>query len=176
MTRSDDTTDAMEEIDPTLPEVVRQFLASGKKLEEIRLHDTGRWTHEGCDFENARVIKLFSRSVQRTEGGTWVLAIGRFTYPIVVEGTGFFVERIDLEDAAAWITLSDATRERLALDTLHYEEGGKLLCTIKEGAYTARFLKPAYYKLLDRVEPDPSGTLTLELYGQRVTLGQLDPA
>ena len=70
------------EVDRTLPEVVQKFLVGGGKLESIRLHADGKWTHEGCDFENDRIVKLFSRSVNRTEGGTWVLEIGRAT-PIV---------------------------------------------------------------------------------------------
>mgnify|MGYP000542467247 CR=1 FL=1 len=64
------------EIDETLPELVQNFLKKGGKLESIRLHADGRWTHEGCDFENDRIVKLFSRSVGRTPGGTWVLEIG----------------------------------------------------------------------------------------------------
>ena len=161
-------------IDPTLPEVVRQFLASGKKLEEIRLHDTGRWTHEGCDFENPRVIKLFSKSVQRTPGGTWVLSIGRFTYPITVDDCGFFVERIDhTPDGTILLTLSDDTQEVLDPHTLRYEDDGKLTCLIKAGHFRARFKKDAYYKLLEDLQSDDSGhTFTLTIAGQTVTLLQ----
>ena len=91
-----DTDPADIEIDETLPDLVKKFLRQGYELEEIRLGATGKWTHEGLDFENPRITDLFSRSVGRTEGGTWVLEVGRFTYPITVEDAGFFVERIDL--------------------------------------------------------------------------------
>ena len=76
-------------IDETLPEVVKNFLRKGYTLENITLHETGQWTHEGLDFENPKVIDLFYRSVSRTEGGTWVLDIPPFTYPIEVEDAGF---------------------------------------------------------------------------------------
>ncbi|MFW5968001.1 MAG: hypothetical protein ACOCV2_10810 [Persicimonas sp.] len=166
---SDSQTD---EIDETLPEVVKNYLRQGYELEEIRLDATGKWTHEGLDFENPKIIDLFSRSVDRTPGGTWVLEIGRFTYPITVEDAGFFVERIDLSQSPPLLSLSDDTTEELDPNTLAYEPEGRLYCTVKDGEFRARFKRPAYYALAERfVEED--GEVAVELGGERYVIAEM---
>lgn len=161
------------DIDETLPEVVKEFLRAGGKLERICLHATGRWTHRGQPFENERVIRLFSKSVKRTEGGTWILHIGRFIYPIEVEDVGFFVERVELDQASnqATITLSDLSQETLDPTTLSYDTPGHLYCTIKGGEHRARFLRQAYYALAEHVELDEREHLILTLGDARIDLG-----
>ena len=139
-------------IDDSLPEAVQGFLRAGHKLERIVLHENGVWRHEGLDFENPKIIDLFSRSVGRTTGGTWVLKVGHFTYPIEVERTGFFVTRVDFQDGS--ITLSDHTIEPLDASTLSYEPDGKLFCRVKSGEFEARFLKDAYYAFAQNIEGD----------------------
>lgn len=161
--------------DESLPPLVRKFLLQGGTLQNITLRANGSWAHEGCDFENPKITALFSRSVSRTEGGTWVLEVGRFTYPIVVEDTGFFVTHLDLSVTPARMTLSDQTEEELDVSTMTYAEegdGGRLYCAIKGGAYKARFAKTPYYKLTDHFEADES-SIYIELDGQHVTLTDL---
>ncbi|MFB6350412.1 MAG: hypothetical protein ABEN55_09780 [Bradymonadaceae bacterium] len=159
-------------IDETLPDVVKKFLQSGADLEEIRLDSRGKWTHEGLDFENPRIIDLFSRSVDRTEGGTWILEVGRFTYPITVEDCGFFVERVDFDRDPPMLKLSDETTEPLDPETLEYGGKGRLYCRVKDGAFRARFKWDAYHALGERfVEED--GEIYLEWDGERVSLGDL---
>lgn len=159
-----------DSIDPTLPEMVQSYLRSGAPLEEIRLDQRGRWTHEGLAFENQKVVDLFSRSVGRTEGGTWVLNIGKFTYPIVVEDTGFFVEQVFWESEPPKILLSDGNTEALQIDSLHYEPEGRLYCTIKDGAFRARFKRPAYHSIIDHLEDD-QGEVFLVIGQHRKSLG-----
>jgi len=159
-----------DDIDPTLPEVVKDFLRSGAELEEIRLDERGEWTHEGLDFENPRIIDLFSRSVDRTEGGTWVLEVGRFTYPITVENTGFFVERVDFDRNPPRIELSDGTAERLDPDTLDYQGNGKLYCRIKGEEFRARFKWQAYHQISEHLEHE-GDEVYLTWNGGRASLG-----
>lgn len=149
-----------DEIDPTLPETVRRYLLSGAQLEPIRLDRHGHWWHRGEPFENRRLIDLFSRSVERTDGGTWVLHIAPFTYPIEVEDTGYFVQRITMDLAGGILRgvvlhLSDGTDERLDPSTLQYDDS--LRCRIKDGQFEARFLRMPYYQLVDHVEADRLG-------------------
>lgn len=162
-----------DEIDPTLPEVVKNFLRSGAELEEIRLDERGKWTHEGLDFENPRIIDLFSRSVDRTEGGTWVLEVGRFTYPITVENTGFFVERIDFDTDPPTIKISDGTEEELDPETLDYQGNGELYCRIKDGEFRARFKWQAYHQIGEHLEQE-GDELYLTWRGGRASLGAVD--
>lgn len=160
-------------IDETLPDIVKKFLRSGGQLQDITLHADGKWTHEGCDFENPRITELFSRSVSRTEGGTWVLEVGRFTYPINVEDTGFFVERVDLSASPPELELSDGTREPLAVETLSYADGGRLYCEVKGGAFRARFKRHAYYALTEHFV-ERGGVIFVELDGHAIELATMD--
>ncbi|RDV39238.1 DUF1285 domain-containing protein [Bradymonadaceae bacterium TMQ3] len=154
---NDDASASIHDIDATLPAVVQDFLRQGGTLQEIRLDANGTWLHEGLRFENQRVVDLFSRSVNRTQGGTWVLEIGRFTYPIVVEDTGFFVERADWKAIPPCIRLSDGTEEELSADTLRYAEGGRLYASIKEGLFEARFKRSVYHGIANYLDEDPKG-------------------
>src|SRR5690606_17692674 len=94
-------TTAEGHIDPTLPEVVSRILEAGAHLESIRLDRLGRWWHRGEPRQNARLIALCSRSVGRTPGGTRILHIAPFTYPIEVEDTGYFVHHIAIDPDSA---------------------------------------------------------------------------
>jgi uncharacterized protein len=154
-------------VDPSLPEVVRQFLDGGGVLEEITLRTTGQWQHEGCDFENPQIISLFHRSVGRTEGGTWVLEIGRFTYPIEVEDVGYFVERVIFESDQVWLHLRGGHREVLNLETLRYQPEGRLYCTLVESGFAARFLRHPYYVMAEKMVEDESGAVSFA-WGDRV--------
>lgn len=142
----------MSDIDETLPETVKAFLHRGAKLEEIRLHRDGRWTHEGLDFENRRIIELFQRSIGRTDGGTWVLEIGQFTYPIEVDDAPYFVEQIALDVVPARLAISDQTEETLDPASLRYAPEGRLYCRVKSNAFDARFKRPAYYDIAEQIE------------------------
>lgn len=166
-------TDEPTDIDPTLPQVVQDFLRKGATLEEIRLSAGGYWTHEGLVFDNPRIIDLFSRSVGRTEGGTWVLEIGPFTYPITVEDTGFFVTRVDWSSTPPLIEVSNGSTEHLAIDTLSYESGGRLYCRIDDGKFRARFKRSAYHSIMEHLRED-DGDVLLVIGDQEILLANLD--
>lgn len=161
------------EIDPTLPEMVQRFLRSGAQLEHIRLDARGQWWHRGGRFENHRVIELFSRSVDRTEGGTWVVVVGRFTYPVEVEDTPFFVRSVRVEGAGAgeriFLELVGGEVDELDPDSLRYDEGLGLSCDVREGRFRARLLSEPYYTLTERLEEDAGG-FGLRVAGRLVRL------
>lgn len=160
------------EIDETLPEVVKKFLRLGYQLEDIFLDARGDWYHQGEPFENERLIALFSRSVGRTKGGTWILEVPPFTYPIRVEDVGFFVEKLvflDDTDALPELKLSDGSSETLELKTLSYRPEGRLYCRIKNGAFRARFKQRAYNQLSEYFVERDDG-IWVEFAGQRQKL------
>lgn len=141
-------------IDETLPEIVQEFLRKGYQLEQITLHADGHWTHKGQPFENPKIIKLFNYSVARTKGGTWVIDVGQFVYPITVEDCGYFVERLALHEDGITLYLSDGTEEPLDIASLTYKEGGRLYCQVKSNAFTARFKRAPYHGLSDYMDVD----------------------
>lgn len=137
------------DVDETLPDVVKEFLRKGYTLEQITLHAEGFWTHKDQKFENERIIALFNRSVDRTDGGTWVIDVGMFVYPIVVEDCGFFIEHVQVQDDGITLSLSDGHTQTLDVQTLSYEPEGRLYCDIREGAFKARFKRTPYHALSD---------------------------
>lgn len=159
--------------DPTLPDTVRRFLDSGAQLEVIALDDEGNWSHQGEPFENDKLKLLFHRSITRTEGGTWLLSIPPFSYPITVADTPYHVRTVDFRRGPdgteqVVLSLSDETEETLDPQTLRYVPGRGFYCRVKQGRFEARFNRPAYYTLADRVDgPAADGTYTLALGSTR---------
>ncbi len=143
----------MKDIDPTLPEQVRNFLASGAHLESIRLDARGKWTHEGLDFENKRIIALFHRSVRKTEGGTWVLEVGRFVYPIEVDDCGYFVTRVTKSAEKVMLHTTLDQSEVLDPQTLTFVEPDALYCKLAEER-KARFIGSAYLSMADEISEE----------------------
>lgn len=174
MKTTDQETTQAPVIDESLPEIVKNFLRQGGRLESIRLHADGHWSHQGHRIENPRILALFNRSIERTEGGTWILHIKPFTYPIEVEDTPYFIEQIAQDEEGLLLTLSDRSQERLDTQTLEYASQGRLYCEVKRGQASktrARFLRQPYYELAERVELDERGHLCLMLPHTRVDLG-----
>lgn len=144
--------------DASLPQPLRQALEAGVELDEIRLDRFGRWWHQNVQIENERVITLFNRSVDLTENGTFLLVVGPFSHPIVVEDTPYFVKAVavDEADARVLLVLNDGSQEPLDVDTLTLQ-GDRLIAVVKAGRFEARFLRSAYHNLLSHVEPRGEG-------------------
>jgi hypothetical protein len=157
--------------DATLPEPVRKALLSGMPLERITLDAEGRWWHEGDPIDNPRIVELFNRSIERTTGGTYVLHIAPFTYPIEVKDTAYFVRRVDLMGDGARLLLSDGSEEPLDVASLRSVQGRGFYCTVKGGAFAARFSRPAYYALAEHIEESAEG-FELVLGNTRTVLGE----
>lgn len=155
--------------DTTLPEPVRKALLSGLSLERITLDAEGRWWHEGDPIDNPRIVELFNRSIERTAGGTYVLHIAPYTYPIEVEDTPYFVRRIELAGDTVRLYLSDGSDEKLDVSSLRSRAGRGFYCAVKGGAFAARFSRPAYYALAEHVE-ESSGGFTLILGSSRTVI------
>ena len=161
------TSDLREQVlgDPTIPETIRDALENGLSLEEICLDRFGSWWHGNERITHQRIIDLFGRSVDVTDGGTYVLRIQRFCYPISVQDTPFFVVRLDTLSRPnnLFVHLNDGSKERLRPETLRHDGQDRLVARIKDGRFEARFLRSPYHQLLDALEMDPDGRYFLRL-------------
>lgn len=146
----------MKEIDETLPEVVKNFLRKGAKLENITLHANGTWTHEGAPVENRNVAQAFYRHIERTQGGTWVIHMEPYTYPIEVEDVGFFVDRVTADGSALELTLLGNTKLHLDAENLVFQEPDRLYVELPNG-HRARFLRSAYNTIMQYLDEDERG-------------------
>jgi uncharacterized protein len=121
----------------------------------IRFGKDGRWYADDEPIANRRIADLFSRHVTRGEDGEWWLVVGDERARIEVEDTPFVVARVDGDPSAGFtITLNDGSREPLAGATLRLGDDDVLYCDVKDGRYTARFLRPSQAELLGYAEAD----------------------
>ena len=137
------------------------------------LHHDGRWSHDGQPILHRRIREHFDRSVKYLPAERkFVVTLQHFRGEILVEEAAFFVRTIDL--GAGELALSDGTRERLDVASLHPSpRDGALLCRVKRAlapeGLLARFGHGAQAELLAAIEPDGDG-FALALAGRRERL------
>lgn len=149
--------------DPTIPEPIRQALQRGAVLERIELDSEGHFWHEGERITDARISDLFHRSIQRTPGGTYLLVVAPFSYPLVVHDVPYWVTGVALatdgdsgDRPGLRVRLNDGSEEELAIDTLRYQPRRGFVCRVKGGTMPARFSRPSYFALAEYVTEDES--------------------
>jgi hypothetical protein len=121
----------------------------------IRFGRDGRWYADDEPIANPRIADLFARHIARGDDGAWWLRIGDERARIVVDDTPYVVTRVDgTPDSGFRITLNDGSAEPLAARSLALGEHDVLYCDVKDGAYRARFLRPAQSELLAHVRLD----------------------
>ena len=124
---------------------------------DLFLDKEGRWFHEGVEITHRLTLDLFSRSLQPDPAGGWRLVVGLEWAPVRVEDTAYTIKRVDLEGERARLHLSDGTVEELAEATLRQNADHVLYCDVKECRFPARFLRPSYYQLMERLIETPEG-------------------
>ena len=147
--------------DPTIPEPIRRALQSGALLERIELDSEGHFWHEGERIEDQRLCDLFHRSIQRTLGGSYLLVVAPFSYPLLVRDVPYWVRQLAVDTGESTqgpprvhMRLSDDSEEDLAIDTLRYQPGRGFTCRVKGGTMPARFSRPCYFALAEYVTED----------------------
>lgn len=158
--------------DPGIPEGVRNFLLKGASLDSIRLDAFGRWFHQGEPFINLKLANLFHQSLYRTASGTWFLQIPPYTYPVSVDLTDRFVNKLLDETStprARLIGNPDASTP-LDLRTL-YTDGNSLIACIVQGS-PARLVESAYRDILEKID-EVNGEYFVTFEDARVVLRPL---
>jgi hypothetical protein len=153
--------------DPTIPEPIRRALLSGARLERIALDSEGHFWHEGERITDPRISELFHRSIQRTPGGSYLLVVAPFSYPLEVHDVPYWVTQLALEPSQDGgpprlrVRLSDGSEEELAVDTLRYQPRRGVTCRVKGGTLPARFSRPCYFALAEHItEEDEADAAT----------------
>ena len=89
----------------------------------------------------------------------------------MIEDTPWVVTHVEADAAGGFtVVLNDESREPLDPATLTVGADDVLYCRVKGGAHRARFLRPAYYALMQHVEPTADGRGVLPVNGQRIPL------
>jgi hypothetical protein len=112
---------------------------------------------------------LFSRNVQADGRGGWVIDVMIDRQPVRVEDTALVVRLVEGDPIAGFtVRTNDDVEEPLDCTTLEVGTDNVLYCTVsrgERGAIRARFLRSAYYALVQHFEED-GGKIVLRCGGR----------
>lgn len=159
---------------PEIPEYIKNLIADGKIIDEIFIDKEGNWFHNGEKFTNERIISFFSKSVNITADGEYVIHYGNYTYPIKVEDTPYFVTGVIFDGFGCFervfLNLSSGETEELNCNTLYCRDNNALYCRVKNGTMPAKFKRSPSFNILERLEEDGKGSFNLRICGQVIPL------
>lgn len=144
-------------------------LVESQASEKIFLDKEGRWFHEGVEITHPLTVELFSRSVVKDPSAGYRLQIGREWAKIKIEDTPYMIKTVEIQSNQVLILLNDKSVEKLEPDTLWIGKNNVLYCRVKNGEYPARFLRPAYYQLMQALK-EKDNKFYLEIGNQRIFL------
>ena len=117
----------------------------------------GRWYCDGEPITNAAICRLYARSMTIDPDGTARLRLGEDRATVRIEDTPWVVVGVDGDPARGFtVHLNDGSDEPLDVTSLRAGANHVLYCRVK-GGHAARFLRPAYYALMQHVEADGGG-------------------
>ncbi len=164
----------MEPQYPEIPEYIKELIASGTTIDDIFIDREGTWFHNGERFTNERIINYFTRSLNVTADGDYVIHYGSYTYPVRVEDVPLFVTGVtysgfgDFEKIT--LNLSSGETEELNCNTLYFKKNNALYCKVRGGRMPAKFKRSPSFEILERLEEDGSGNFYLRICGQIIKL------
>jgi uncharacterized protein len=140
---------------------------------KISFRRDGNWYTDEERIDNPRIALLFSRSIRRNPDGSYFLQVGDERASITVEDTPYVVKSVDGGAARGFtLILNDDEREPLDASSLEVGPDNVLYCKVKQGAFTARFLRPAYYHLSECLGLDDKGEFFFSVGGKRYPVRQ----
>jgi uncharacterized protein len=129
----------------------------------------GKWFHEGAEIIHRPIFLWMIQSLEKTEDGLFIVHLNNQKCYLEVEDTPLVVQQVDLvqkgieKEAHIRLTLNDESQEILAPGTLCISSESIIYCTVKNGQFPARFLRPAYYQIAENITEDKAGGFVLLL-------------
>ena len=138
---------------------------------KISFRRDGNWYTDEEKIDNQRIALLFSKSIQQNPDGSYFLKVGDERASISVEDTPYVVRTLEDDASGGYVmVLNDEEREPLDPSSLKTGSNNVLYTSVKGGRFRARFLRNAYYHLVDHLEADDRGGFFLSLRGQHYPL------
>lgn len=138
---------------------------------EIRIDREGVWYFRGAEMMRNDIVQYFYKYLKKDHNGHYHIEIENDRCGVHVEDAPYVVRSVDIGACqhpgrpSIDLSLNDGSKEVLSLDTpLRIGRGDILYCRVKRGEHEARFSRPAYYQLCEKIEYDPcSGEYRLVL-------------
>lgn len=123
---------------------------------QIQVNPDGELYHNGAPLIHPGILELIYDSV-RLEEGRYILRMGGQACELEVADTFFVVKGLEEKDGKLLIGLNSVASEELDPASLWINEDNILYCLVKKGKFPARFLRPAYYQLAQRIQEQNGG-------------------
>jgi len=129
-------------------------------LYDIRIDKEGTWYFRGAEMFRREIVNYFYEHIRLDSSGRYLIELPGDRCYVDVEDTAFVVKGVHFgkgsPDGGEGIiaTLSDDSVEMIDPDTLCIGLQNVIYCSVKKGAFTARFSRAGYYQLAERIEYD----------------------
>ena len=143
----------------------------GWKLPELRIDRDGEWYDEGVQVTHPGILANLRSNLKKDAEGYFIQT--RVRIPVTVDDAPWVVTRIERRGDSLDAILNDGTQERVDPATVRLGPGEIPYCTVKAGAFDARFSRAATFQLLALADYDEaSGRGALRLGGREYPLAR----
>jgi len=136
----------------------------------IVIDKEGTWFYNGLPIVNRQIQQYFFTLFENAPDGGYQLRNEQEIFPVEVQDTPFVVTALWPSDEPPdqfFIKLNDDSVETLDMETLSINAENIPYCAVKQGRFTARFLRAPYYRLAESVQQEGDARFFVELNGQR---------
>jgi len=141
------------------------------KLPDLRIDRDGDWYDEDIQVTHPGILANLRSNLRKDADGYFIQT--RVRIPVKVDDAPWVVTRIERRGEALHAVLNDGSEERVDPSSLRLGRGDAPYCTVKAGAFEARFSRAATFQLLALAEYDEaSGRGALRLGGREYPLAR----
>ena len=141
------------------------------KLPDLRIDRDGDWYDEGVQVTHPGILANLRGNLKKDGSGFFIQT--RVRIPVRVDDAPWVVTRIERRGEALHAILNDGTEERVDPATVRLGASDVPYCTVKGGAFEARFSRAAAFQLLALADYDESsGRGALKLGGREYPLAR----
>jgi uncharacterized protein len=141
------------------------------KLPDLRIDREGDWYDEGVQVTHPGILANLRSNLRKDADGFFIQT--RVRIPVRVDDVAWVVSRIERRGEALHAIVNDGTEERIDPATVRLGADDVPYCTVKDGAFEARFSRAATFQLLALADYDEaSGRGALRLGGREYPLAR----
>ena len=141
------------------------------KLPDLRIDRDGDWYDEGIQVTHPGILANLRSTLKKDPEGFFIQT--RVRIPVRVDDAPWVVTRFERRGETLHALLNDGSDERVDPATVRLGPGEVPYCTVKSGAFEARFSRAATFQLLALADYDEaSGRGALKLAGREYPLAR----